>query len=59
MRCLNMKLSKMAKARIMRMNMTERKAALKAAALLADCEMITAQRYAAIHRTLNNSRQMC
>jgi hypothetical protein len=54
-----MKLSKMAKARIKRMNMSERKAALKAAALLADAEMITAQRYAAIHRTLNNSRQMC
>ncbi len=54
-----MKLSKAAKARIKRMNATERKAALKAAALLADCEMITSQRYATIHRTLNSSSSLC
>jgi hypothetical protein len=48
-----MKLSKAAKARLKRMSMTEKKAVKKAADLLADTEIITNQRYAAIARTLN------
>tara|TARA_R110000824_G_scaffold177651_2_gene357181 strand:+ start:2263 stop:2424 length:162 start_codon:yes stop_codon:yes gene_type:complete len=46
------KLNKAAKNRIKRLNASERKAALKAAILLADLEIITPARYAAIHRTL-------
>ena len=46
-----MKLSKAAKARIKRMSMQEKKAVIKAAALLADCECISNNRYMAIHRT--------
>jgi len=46
-----MKLSKPAKARIKRMSASERKAMIKAAAMLADAELITSSRYAAIHRT--------
>jgi ABC-type cobalamin/Fe3+-siderophores transport system ATPase subunit len=46
-----MKLSKSAKARLKRMSSGERKAVIKAAALLADCEIISNQRFAAIHRT--------
>ena len=46
-----MKMSKTAKARIKRMSMVERKDCIKAARLLADCEMITDARYAAIART--------
>jgi len=48
------KLSKASKARIKRMSMTDKKAVLKAAALLADCEVITAGRYAAVHRMLKS-----
>lgn len=54
-----MKLSKAAKARVKRMNMGERKAVLKAAMLMADNEMITPDRYAAIHRTLSSSNKLC
>jgi hypothetical protein len=50
-----MKLSKAAKARIKRMNATERKAIMKAAVLLADNDCITAGRAAAIARTLKGS----
>jgi hypothetical protein len=44
------KLSKAAKARIKRMNQADKKKLLAAAAMLADCEVISAQRYAAVHR---------
>tara|TARA_Y100000361_G_C11159946_1_gene346621 strand:- start:3775 stop:3939 length:165 start_codon:yes stop_codon:yes gene_type:complete len=54
-----MKLSKAAKARIRRMSASERKAILKAAQLLADVEIITADRYAATYRTLNTLNKMC
>ena len=54
-----MKLSKAAKARIKRMNMKERKDCMKAALLLADNEMITPQRYEAIHRTLSRTNSLC
>lgn len=47
-----MKLSKAAKARIKRMSAGEKKDALKAAALLADCMIITDDKFAAIKRTL-------
>jgi len=47
-----MKLSKQAKARLKRMSSSEKKAVLKASMLLADCEIITSQRYTAIHRTI-------
>ena len=47
-----MKLSKSAKARIKRMGHPEKKAHLKAAAMLADSEMITDARFTAIRRTL-------
>ena len=50
-----MKLSKQAKARIKRMNSSERKALIKASALLADCEIISSSRFAAIARTCNGS----
>lgn len=46
-----MKLSKTAKARIKRMNASELKALLKASALLADCEVISAAKFATIART--------
>jgi hypothetical protein len=46
-----MKLSKAAKARIKRMNSADKKAVIKAAALLADCEIISSGRYTAVHRT--------
>ncbi len=49
-----MKLSKSAKARIKRMSKSERSACIKAANLLADAEMITPQRAAAILRTCQN-----
>ena len=45
-----MKLSKAAKARIKRMNQADKKKLLSSAALLADCEVISAQRYTAVHR---------
>lgn len=44
----------MAKKRFKRMSGSERKAVLKAAELLADCEAITAGRYEAIRRTLKS-----
>jgi len=50
-----MKLSKSAKARIKRMSASERKACVKAAFMLADCEMITAGRAQAIARTCSTS----
>ena len=53
-----MKLSKAAKARIKRMNMKERKDVMKAAMLLCDNDMITPQRYEAIHRTLSRSSSL-
>jgi len=46
-----LKLSKAAKARIKRMSASERKALVKAAQMLADAEIITSDRYAAIYRT--------
>jgi hypothetical protein len=49
-----MKLSKAAKARISRMSQAERKACVKAAQLLADAEMITAERAKTIARTCFN-----
>ena len=49
-----MKMSKMCKARMKRLNMAEAKAALKAAALLADLEAITDSRFTAIRRTLES-----
>ena len=48
-----MKLSKGAKARIKRMSASERKSLLKAAALLADAEVISDSRFTAIRRTLH------
>jgi hypothetical protein len=45
-----MKLSKGAKARIQRMSQAERKAIVKAAQMLADCEVITAERAKTIAR---------
>lgn len=53
-----MKLSKNAKARIKRMSATERKSMAKAAVLLADAEMITSARCAAILRTLRSTDNM-
>jgi len=50
-----MKLSKSAKARIKRMSKSERSACIKAVNILADAEMITLQRTAAILRTLHNT----
>lgn len=46
-----MKLSKSAKARIKRASATERKQLIKAAAMLADYECITPERYVTIART--------
>ena len=46
-----MKMSKTAKARLKRMTAGEKKACMKAARLLADCELITDARYVAIART--------
>jgi len=45
-----MKLSKAAKARLKRMSANDKKAVIKAALLLADCEVISNARYLAIHR---------
>lgn len=45
-----MKLSKGAKARIKRMSASERKAVLKSARDLADAEVISMQKYMAVHR---------
>lgn len=53
-----MKLSKQAKSRIKRMSAADRKATLKAAGILADCEVISSERYAAVYRTCN-SNKMC
>ncbi len=53
-----MKLGRAAKQRIKRMSVSERKAVAKAAALLADCEAITPQRYEAIIRTLRSKTHM-
>jgi hypothetical protein len=52
----SLKLSKAAKARIKRMSATDKKAAAKAAILLADAEMISSSRCAAILRTLGSMR---
>jgi len=48
------KLSKQAKKRFKRLNMSEKKAIAKAALLLADADAITPQRYEAIIRTLKS-----
>jgi hypothetical protein len=53
-----LKLSKAAKARIKRMSASERKAMVKAAAMLADAELITGARYSAIIRTCGNMGRM-
>ena len=53
-----MRLGKGAKQRIKRMTVAERKAVAKAAALLADYEAITPQRYEAIIRTLRSKTHM-
>lgn len=50
-----MKLSKAAKARIKRMSAADRKAAGKAAILLADAEMISDERCSTILRTLGRA----
>jgi hypothetical protein len=52
------KLSKSAKARIKRMSAADRKAMVKAATLLADAELITAARCAAIIRTCGHMGRM-
>ena len=44
------KASKAAKARLKRMSMTDKAKIKKAAAMLADCELITSARYSAILR---------
>jgi hypothetical protein len=49
-----MKMSKTAKGRMKRLNKAQAQAALKAAALLADLECITDQRFTAIRRTLES-----
>jgi len=49
-----MKLSKAAKARIKRMSAADRKALVKAANMLADSDCITADRAAAIARTVRS-----
>lgn len=49
-----MKLKKASKARIKRMNATDRKAILKAALILADAEIITSSRYMAVHRIVKS-----
>ncbi len=46
------KASRSAKARVRRMSMTEKAAVKKAAGMLADAELITEKRFAAIMRTL-------
>tara|TARA_R110002012_G_scaffold211793_3_gene382732 strand:- start:681 stop:848 length:168 start_codon:yes stop_codon:yes gene_type:complete len=48
------KMSKEAKARIKRMSQAEKKALLKAAAMLADCDAITNGRYLAIRRAIKS-----
>ena len=48
------KLSKASKARIKRMTVAERKALLKAAAMLADVDAITQGRYMAIRRAIKS-----
>ena len=48
-----MKLSKAAKAGIKRMNQADKKKLLAAAALLADCEVISNDRYMAVRRACN------
>ena len=48
-----MKLSKAAKARLKRMTRAEKMVLIKAARQLADAEVITPGRYAAIARTIN------
>lgn len=53
-----MKLSKTAKMRIKRMSAAEKKACVKAAFMLADAEMITSERAAAIARTCKNASSM-
>ena len=53
-----MKLSKSAKSRIKRMTVTELKAVMKAAILLADSEIISSSRCDAIMRTLDFKRRM-
>ena len=53
-----MKLSKAAKARLKRMSIADKKKVRAAAALLADCEVITAERYYAVSRTLGGSSQL-
>jgi len=47
------KLSKAAKARIKRMSQADKKSTLKMAAHLADCEIISNDRYLAIRRACN------
>jgi len=49
------KLSKAAKARLKRMNIADKKKVRAAAALLADCEVISAARYHAVDRTIGSS----
>jgi len=53
-----MKLSKEAKARIKRMPAKRRGELAKAALTLADCNLITYQRYQAIARALNREKYM-
>ena len=53
-----MKLSKAAKARIKRMSMTERKALIKAASMLADAEVISMGRLEAVARTCKSGTLM-
>ena len=50
-----LKLSKAAKARIKRMTGAEKKALIKACALLADADCISDARFTAIRRTLSTS----
>jgi len=50
-----MKLSKLSKARIKRMSSTERKQLCKAAALLADNDVITNDRYMAMMRVCKSA----
>ena len=49
-----MKLSKAAKARCKRLNSSKQKELLKAAAMLADFEIITNERYLAVKRALRS-----
>ena len=53
------KVSKQGKARIKRMTASERKALIKAAAMLADCECITPKRFDAIVRTARSAMVVC